>query len=471
MAENSGINRRRFLTQSGAIGVGAAAMASVNRWTNAQEKVVGANDRVRVAVVGCRKRGKDHVKMFPKVPEYMPGMPQVTVAAICDVDEAVIAERLASIEKEKQPKPDTYSDVRKLLEDKNIDAVTVATPHHWHALVAIWAMQAGKDVYVEKPCSHNWWEGRQLIRAAKHYNRVIQHGTQSRSSSSCIEAINHLHNGLIGEAYLGRGICYKKRPSIGHTPPSPVPAGVDYNLWTGPAPEKPFTKNRFHYNWHWLWETGNGDVGNQGVHQIDISRWGLGVGFPNKISAMGGHFINDDDYETYNTIACMFQYDLPGGKRKMIELEVRHGITNQEAEIGTPKMKDPDKGPNSIGNIFYGANGYLVLGDADIGCPYLAYLGPEMKEGPSAHQGGSRYHFSNFIKAMISRKKEDITATIEDGHISATMCHLANASYRLGRTLNFDPDKEEVIGDDEANRLLRDADRGYRAPFVIPENF
>ena len=471
MAENSGINRRRFLTQSGAIGVGAAAFASANRWTNAQEKVVGANDRVRMAVVGCRKRGKDHVKMLPKVPEYAPGMPQVTVAAICDIDESVIAERLASIEKEKQPKPDTYSDVRKLLEDKNIDAVNIATPHHWHALVAIWAMQAGKDVYVEKPCSHNWWEGRQLCRAAKHYNKIVQHGTQARSSESCNEAMKHLHDGLIGEVYLARGLCYKIRPSIGHTPPSPVPAGVNYEMWTGPAPEKPFTKNHFHYNWHWFWAYGNGDVGNQGVHQIDMARWGLGVTFPNKVSAMGGHFCYDDDQETPSTLACTFQYDLPGGKRKMLEFEVRGNITHREAEIGTEKMGSGSQGPNSIGNIFYGSNGYLALGDEDTANAYQAYLGPEMKEGPKGHKGGFRYHLVNFIKALQSRKKEDLNCPIEEGHISSTLAHLANASYRLGRTLNFDPEKEEVIGDDEANRLLRDGDRGYRAPYVIPENF
>jgi predicted dehydrogenase len=471
MANNSEMSRRRFLATSGTIGVGAAALTTVSPWTNAKAKVLGANESIRIAVCGCRGRGKDHIKMFPSVPEYLPGMPPVTVAAICDVDQNVIAQRMTEIEQRGQEKPQVYSDIRKLLEDNSIDAVTIATPHHWHALAAIWSMQAGKHVYVEKPCSHNWWEGRQLCRAAEHNNRLVQHGTQARSSPSAHEAMEHLRNGLIGEIYMARGLCYKRRNSIGHTPPSPVPAGVDYNLWTGPAPEHAFTKNKFHYNWHWFWAFGNGDIGNQGVHQVDMARRGLGVALPNKITATGGHFVHDDDQETPNLLSCNFQYDLPGGKRKIIEFEVRNWITHREADIGTPKIGENANGPNSIGNIFYGSNGYMAVGDEDSGNAYQAYLGPEMNEGPHAHEGGSRYHFSNFIKALVSGKQEDLTAPIEEGHISATMCHLANASYRLGRTLNFDPEKEEVIGDDEANRLLREEDRGYRAPFVIPENF
>ena len=393
------------------------------------------------------------------------------MVAICDIDESILAQRMADIEKRGQEKPQTYNDIRKLLEDKSIDAVTVATPHHWHTLVSIWALQAGKHVYVEKPCSHNWWEGRQLCRAAKHYNKLVQHGTQTRSSPSANEAIKHVRDGLIGDVYLARGLCYKRRDSIGHTPPSPVPAGVNYEMWTGPAPEHPFTKNQFHYNWHWFWAYGNGDVGNQGVHQVDIARWGLGVTFPNKVSAMGGHFVHDDDQETPNILSCTFQYDLPGGKRKMIEFEVRNWISHHEAGIGTSEVGDDGNGPNTIGNIFYGSNGYLALGDEDTGNAYQAYLGPEMKAGPKAHEGGSRYHFANFVKAVHSGKKEDLNCPIEEGHISSTLAHLANASYRLGRTLNYDPDKEEVIGDDEANVLLRDGDRGYRAPYVIPETF
>lgn len=461
MSLNRAINRRQFIATSGKIGIGVAALAGVRSWA-AAPRIIGANERIRLAVCGVRKRGFDHVRLFSQIPN-------VSVEAICDIDENLLRERLAKMEELKLPKPKTYTDVRKLLEDPSIDAVCIATPHHWHSLIAIWAMQAGKDVYVEKPCSHNWWEGRQLIRAAKRYNRIVQHGTQTRSSTSAKEAIAHVRKGLIGEVYLAKGLCYKRRNSIGHTPVEPVPAGVNYDLWTGPAPVHPFTRNRFHYNWHWFWEYGNGDLGNQGVHQVDIARWGLGVGFPNKVTTIGGHFVNDDDQETPNTLMCAFQFDLPGGKRKMIEFEVRHGITNREADIGTEKMGSGNQGPNVIGNIFYGADGYLALGDEDTGNAYQAWLGPDMKAGPSGHQGGSRYHFGNFIEVLRSRKQEDLNGPIEEGHISCTLVHLANASYRLGRTLNFDPVKEEVIGDAEANRLLRDADRGYRKGFRIPE--
>jgi predicted dehydrogenase len=446
MKSVSDISRRGVLAQ-------AAGLALSGR-------ILGANDRVRIGVCGVRKRGWDHVRQFSK-------LPNVEVAAVCEVDENVLNGRLRDMEKLQLAKPATYIDVRKLMEDKSIDAISIATTHSWHALIAIWACQAGKDVYVEKPCSHNWWEGRQLISAAKKYNRIMQHGTQARSRQSAVEAMKRLHEGVIGDMYLARGLCYKRRNTIGHTPAEPTPPGVHYDLWTGPAPLRPFTRNRFHYNWHWFWDTGNGDLGNQGVHQLDVARWGLGVTFPNKVSAIGGHFVFDDDQETPNTLNCAFQYDLPGGKRKMIEFGVRHWITNREAEIGTGYMYSHGQGPNSIGDIFYGSNGYLAIGDEDVLNGYRTYIGPDMTPGPTAHMGGD--HFANFIDVVRSRKKEDLHAPIEEAHISCTLVHLANASYRLGRTLNFDPETEKVIGDEEADRLLRGENRGYRKPFVIPE--
>ena len=451
MEYSSAQTRRDFLAATGA---GTLGLAGAGR-------VLGANDRVRVAVCGVRKRGWDHVRQFAK-------LPNVEVAAICEVDENVTNARLRDMEKLKLPKPATYVDVRKMLEDKSIDAVSIATPTSWHALIAVWACQAGKDVYVEKPCSHNWWEGRQIIQAKNKYNRVVQHGTQGRSRESGREAIEKLHSGVIGELYLARGLCYKRRPTIGHTPSGPTPAGVHYDLWTGPAPLREFTKNRFHYNWHWFWDTGNGDLGNQGIHQVDMARNALQVGFPNKVSAMGGHMVFDDDQETPNILSCTFQYDLPGGKRKMIEFSVRGWISNREAEIGTEYMYSHGQGDNSIGDIFFGSNGYMAIGDEDVLNGYRTYVGPDMKPGPTGHAGGD--HFANFIDVVRSRKMADLHAPIEEGHISCTLVHLANASYRLGRTLNFDPKTEQVIGDKEANRLLRDGDRGYRKPFLIPEN-
>src|SRR5580704_10321046 len=321
-AETMSIERREFLKTTGrAVTVGAAALALGG-------KILGANDRVRVAICGVRGRGGDHIKGF----EHVQG---VEIAALCDADENVSARRLDEIEKAGFKRPQSYFDIRKLLENKEIDAISIATPNHWHSLMGIWGCQAGKDIYVEKPCSHNWFEGRQLVRAVKKYNRICQHGSQSRSNPGMIEAIHHLSDGTIGDVYMARALCYKWRPSIGHATEEPVPAGVHYDLWTGPAPFKPFTRNRFHYNWHWIWDTGNGEVGNQAIHEIDIARWGLGVGFPVSVSAMGGHFMFDDDQETPNTLNATFYFDDANGKRKMMELEVRHWITNHEAEIGT----------------------------------------------------------------------------------------------------------------------------------------
>jgi predicted dehydrogenase len=277
-----------------------------------------------------------------------------------------------------------------------------------------------------------------------------------------IEAIAHLRKGTFGDVYLARGICFKRRDTIGRTPAEPVPAGVNYDLWTGPAPAKPFTRNRFHYNWHWIWETGNGDLGNQGIHQLDAARWGLGVTFPTRVSAIGGHFMFDDDQQTPNTLSCAFEFDQTGGRRKMLEFEVRHWITNKEAGLGHGLFSRH----NSIGSIFYGSKGYLAAGNEDA-FSYDSWLGPDEAPGPRGKSGSD--HFGNFISCVRSRQAADLNAPIQEGHISCALVHLANASYRLGRALTFDPETQRVVGDDEANRLLADADRGYRPPFVVPD--
>ena len=462
-------SRRQFL--QGALGAAAGGLVFVTR----PERVLGANDRVRVAVVGLHGRGFDHVRNYAQIPN-------VEIAALCDVDENVLRERLSQMEKMKLPRPATFGDIRKLLEDKSIDAVSLATPNHWHSLMGIWACQAGKDAYVEKPCSHNLWEGRKLVEAAKRYDRIVQHGTQIRSSAALRDGIQKIHKGLIGEVYMARGLCFKWRDTIGHAPVELVPTGVNYDFWTGPAPMHQFTHNRFHYNWHWFWYYGNGDLGNQGVHQVDVARWGLGVGFPNKVTAIGGHFMFDDDQETPNDLSCVFEFDLPGGQRKMITFEVRHWITNHEAEIGTPALgtsepppgaAHPKLGPqagshNTVGDIFYGSKGYFSTGDEDA-CTYRTWLGPGLEPGPTTQAGHELDHFRNFVECVVSRKKENLNAPIEEGYISAGLVHLANASYRLGRTLNFNPQTQQVLGDEEADVLLRDGDRGYRAPYEVPE--
>ena len=467
------INRRDFLKSGARAGAGLAALGGLTLLPH-PERVFGANDRVRVGVVGLHGQGWAHVEEYSKIPT-------VEIAAVCDVDENVLNQRLAEMARMNLAKPTTYVDIRKMLDDKSVDAVSIATPNHWHSLMGIWACQAGKDVYVEKPCSHNLWEGRQLVQAAQKYNRVVQHGTNSRSGDAIQEGIQKMRDGLIGDLYLSRGLCFKWRNTIGHAAEAPVPPGVHYDLWTGPAPLKPFTKNRFHYNWHWIWDTGNGDLGNQGIHEVDVARWGLGVGFPNKASAVGGHFMFDDDQETPNTLNCAFEFDLPDGKRKMLEFEVRHWISNHEADIGTPAFgggevpaalgnaQEPQRkrrGPqNTIGNIFYGSKGYVAMNGYDA---YKSWLGEDQEPGPHAERGGNNW--ANFIDCVRSRKKEDLNAPIEEGHISCALVHLANASYRLGRTINFNPDTQMAINDDEANLLLRDGGRGYRAPYTVPEN-
>jgi predicted dehydrogenase len=468
-------SRRDFLKITGAGVATTALTASASSYAG----ILGANDRVRVAVCGVRGRGNDHIHGFSRVPG-------TELAALCDIDENVTQQRLLEIEKMGLSKPKSYVDVRKLLEDKEIDAISIAAPNHWHSLMAIWACQAGKDVYVEKPCSHNCFEGRQLVRAVKKYNRICQHGSQSRSNPGMIEAIHHLSDGTIGDVYMARALCYKWRPSIGRATPEAVPAGVNYDLWTGPAPLKPFTRNRFHYNWHWIWDTGNGEVGNQAIHEIDIARWGLGVGFPVSVSAMGGHFMFDDDQETPNTLHATLCFDSAPGKRKMMELEVRHWITNHEAEIGSgaygastvppagitadaskkPADKQQSLGPkdaktNTVGNLFYGSKGYLAIDGYD---SYKTWLTDQAEPGPHGKASGD--HYANFVDCVRSRRAEDIHSPIEEAHISTTLVHLVNASYRLGRTLRFDPRQEQVIGDDEANRLLRGT---YRPPYVVPE--
>src|SRR5579864_4278681 len=446
MSDDSQLSRRSFL-KGGAAGLAAVGSTA---FLSRPERILGANDRVRVAVCGVHGRGMDHVRNYAKIPN-------VEIAAVCDIDENIMRERVATMEKRGIPKPATFFDVRKLLEDKSIDAISIATPNHWHSLLGIWACQAGKDVYVEKPCSHNIFEGRQLVRAAEKYNRIVQHGTNSRSGVAVREAVEKMREGLIGEVYMARGLCFKWRDTIGRKPEEAVPAGVDYNLWTGPAPLHAFTRNRFHYNWHWFWDYGNGDIGNQGIHEMDIARWGLGVKYPTRVSAMGGHFMFDDDQQTPNSMVANFEFD-EGGKKKMLVFEVRHWMTNHEAGIGEGGKK---KDSNTVGNTFYGSKGYLAI---DGYGQYKTWLGREQEPGPARNEDGNNW--ANFIEAVRSRKQSDLNAPIEEGFRSTVLVHLANISYRLGRTLEFDAQNLSCKGDPEATRMFT---RQYRAPFVVPE--
>ena len=429
------MNRRNFLLSS----------------TLASQAVFGTpSNTIRVACVGLRGRGRHHLATYS-------GMPDVEVAALCDVDESVLAARVKDLEDKGKKKPALFTDFRKLLEDKSIDAVSIATPNHHHALQTIWACQAGKDVYVEKPCTHNMFEIRQIVAAARKYNRIVQQGSQSRTSPSLKDAMQKMREGLIGDIYMARGLCFKWRPTIGKAEAEAPPPGVNYDLWLGPAPKRQFSKTRFHYKWHWWWDYGNGDLGNQGIHELDIARWGLGVRYPTRISAIGSHFMFDDDQETPNTLNVAYEFN-DGGKRKMMVFDVRHWMTNHEAGI---QNSDADPGnPNTIGNIFYGSKGYLTV---DGYAKYATYLGKEQQAGPSGNRGGN--HFANFLDAVRSRKSSELNAEIEEGAISTALVHLANISYRVGRTLQFDEKTFTCVGDPEATRMFT---RNYRAPFVVP---
>ncbi len=428
-------------------------MSSVAAGTAAlrSSSLASPNDTVRVACVGVRGQGRAHIAHYSK-------MANVEIAAICDIDESILNARLSDVEKMGKKRPAAYTDLRKLLEDKSIDAISIATPNHNHTLQVVWACQAGKDVYVEKPCSHDMFEAQQIVAAAQKYNRLVQHGTNCRSGIAR-EAVQKLSEGVIGDVYMSRGLCFKWRDTIGRKPVEPVPAGVHYDLWLGPAPLHEFTRNRFHYNWHWFWEYGNGDLGNQGIHQVDVARWGLGVKYPTKVSAMGGHFMFDDDQETPNTIVATYEFDV-AGKKKFMEFEVRHWMTNHEAGINETGA---GKEVNTVGAIFYGSKGYMAVTDEDH-ATYYTFLGREQQPGPSGHDQGNNW--ANFIDALRTRKHSDLNAPIEEGAISTTLVHLANISYRLGRTLNFDADSYSCVGDAEANAMFR---RKYCEPFVVPE--
>ncbi|HNR06365.1 MAG TPA: Gfo/Idh/MocA family oxidoreductase [Saprospiraceae bacterium] len=401
-------------------------------------RAFGANERVRVAVIGFNSRGKDHISNFMK-------LANVEVAGLCDVDKKVLQSTAADFEKKYGKKPKIAQDMRTLFDDKDIDAVSIATPNHWHALATVWACQAGKDVYVEKPASHDFNEGRIMIRAAEKYQRIVQNGIQLRSSAAIQEAIQHLRNGLIGNVYMARGVVFKWRPDIGDKGNSPVPEGLDWNLWQGPAAERPFSENYVHYNWHWFWDYGNGDIGNQGAHEIDLCTWGLDVGFPDEVSCTGGKFLWKDCKETPEVLSATFKYPKAG---KLIQFEVRPWMTNREDEL-------------EVGNIFYGDKGYMTVNWYD---DYKTFLGQKREPGPSRKAGGD--HYLNFIEAVRSRDKSKLNGPIETGHVSAGISHLANISYRLDRSLKFDPKNEKFIDDAEANQMLS---RKYRAPFELSE--
>jgi predicted dehydrogenase len=361
------------------------------------------NERLSVAVIGVRGQGNSHLVAYSTRKDTL-------VTYVCDADREVGERRAAETgERQQSHTPKYVQDLREVFDDPAVDCVSTATPNHWHALVSIWAMQNGKDVYVEKPVSHNVSEGRRMVETARKYQRICQTGTQCRSMAGTIQAIEYVKAGKIGQVKVARGLCYKSRDSIGPKGEYPVPASVDYNLWLGPAPRQPSRRRQFHYDWHWFWDFGNGDLGNQGIHQMDIARWGLGVDTLSKgVVSYGGRLGYEDAGETANTQTIIHNY----GDKSLV-FEVR----------GLPT--DPLRGAR-VGVIFEGSEGYVVLTDYDGGAAF----------DPSGKMvtvfKGSGDHFGNFLAAVRSRRHEDLHADIEEGHLSSALCHLGNISYRLG---------------------------------------
>ncbi|HET6247645.1 MAG TPA: Gfo/Idh/MocA family oxidoreductase [Tepidisphaeraceae bacterium] len=481
------ISRRRLLQGSAA----AAAAVGISRFTAlSYGQIVGSNNDIRIAVIGFNGRGNSHIDAWRKIKG-------VRLVGLCDADKAVLErgyKRVMAKAPANQPatqpskaatselhasaappRIEKYSDLRKLLDNKDIDAISTATPNHWHALVTVWGCQAGKDVYVEKPTCHEIWEGRQAVDAARKYNRIVQAGTQSRSSRSLTEAVEWIQAGNLGKIKIARGLCYKRRGSIGKLVGEPkVPETVDLDLWCGPSPlEKPH-REHFHYDWHWFWQTGNGDIGNQGIHQMDVARWGLGKNelAPSVIS-VGGRFGYDDDGQTPNT-----QYAIHNYGDSLLIFEVRGLPTHP----GSPRMDryrpsilakldakaDPSKSGSttksssagkgkaegeSVGTVIECENGFLSVPAEDTNSGTTAYdnKGEEIRKfnekGGKAEPHFQGDHFANFIDAVRSRKVSDLHADIEKGFLSSALCHTSNISYRLGQKADPDAIKAAMKAD------------------------
>lgn len=454
------MTKRREFIQKSILGTAGMAIGGMGFSAKSYASIIGANDRVNVAVIGIHGMGQNHIQGYSKLKD-------VRVAALCDVDSNLFNEQIKKYFTDKAlASPKVYTDLRKLYEDKDIDAVSVTTPNHWHTLASIWAIQAGKHVSVEKPCCHNFNEGRKLVEAAEKYKVIVQDGAEQRSNPCAQSMAEFLHTGKLGEVYMAKGLCYKWRNTIGKTPEEPVPAGVDYDLWLGPAPKRPFSKNRFHYNWHWNWDYGNGDMGNQGVHEMDIARWGLGVTLPTRISAVGGHFMFDDDQQTPNDLITVFEFPNPegaGDKKKILQFEVRHWITNREGINSENPQQDNTymvSSDNTVGNLFFGSKGFMTKNVNE----WQAFM--EKERAPGEKGTGLGDHYADFISAIRANDQKLAKGDIREGFYSCALIHLGNISYRLGRSLGFDPVKMKFINDPEADAMLT---RQYREPFVVPE--
>jgi len=475
----SNITRRQFLEDSILAAAAVATASSPNPLWAAEQRAAGANDKITVAIIGCGIRGKQHASELAKLAD-------CDIAYVCDPDRDRAAEVASDLAAKSRPQPKAVQDLRVILDDKSVAAVFIATPNHWHALAAVWAMQAGKDVYVEKPVCHNISEGRRIVQVARKLGRICQGGTQNRSNGALAEAIKYMHDGKLGEVKLARSIVYGRRDSIGGPGQYEIPANVDYNLFAGPAPMSPLTRPKFHYDWHWFWNTGNGELGNNNIHSTDICRWGLGVtGLGRAVLSYGGRLGYTDAGETPNTQVVIHDF---GGKT----------IVTETRGLKTEPFNANFKG----GWIFFGTEG-IISGES-----LFDLEGKLVRTFP----GKTESHFANFLSAVRSRKVRELNADILEGHQSTALCHVGNISYRLGhpsspgeiqkqlaqlkvhddvletfeRTrkhlvennvdldkskltlgplLRLDSDKERFVDNSMANALLT---RDYRKPFVVP---
>jgi predicted dehydrogenase len=484
------LTRRRFV-QLAAAGLGAAA-GGINAdfviaGTKSSGKVVGANEKVRVAICGIHGRGGDHIKEYVK-------MPDVEIAYLVDPDSTQFASRLKSIERANGDKPKCIPDLRKALDDKELDAVSIATPNHWHTLLTIWGCQAGKNVYVEKPCSHTLFEGRKCVEAAAKYGVVVQHGTQQRSDKKRAAEIAALHAGKWGKLQVSKAYVCKPRWSIGFKPDEPAPSTLNFDHWIGPSKMRPFNRNLVHYNWHWNWDFGNGEIGNQGVHQCDVAHWSVGpdATLPTRVWSLGGRLAYEDQGQTPNMQLAVYEF---GDVTVVIEVRGLVAKRNADGDVGFPQK---------VSNEFYTSDGMVL-------------------DGKFHPKGGGKEHdvavepvhltpggaFGSFIHCVRNRAPQEVNAPILRAHYSAALCHLANISYRLGkevpfsqepegmsnpqiaesfdvikknlkaagvnldktnyrmgRTLTIDPKTERFVGDPEADKMLTVE---YRPPYVVPE--
>ena len=465
--------RREFIKQT-AIGTAGIAIGGIGFSPKSYASIIGANDRINLALIGIRNQGSVHISNWCS----MKDSHNVLLKVLCDVDEQLFSSRTKMVSDKIGIKPATEWDLRKVIDNKEIDAVSIVMPNHWHALAAIWAAQAGKHVYVEKPASHNIWEGRKMIEAARKYNVRMQVGCNNRASNNVREAIKFLHDGGIGELFLARALCFKARDSYGMSKDSTPPPTFHYDLWLGPAPYRPYNEKRSHYNWHWYWDTGNGDTGNTGPHQLDIARWGLSKNeHPVSVYSAGGLYgLRKDDCEPYNnctpgtkvygdveayghdktsqetpnTQTAVYKYN----DGTMLEFEVRGRYTNHEGSTG-----------QEVGNLFFGSEGWLEI----YGNTWKAFRRRERQAFAGSKEGGPKQTstlYTNFIDAVRAGKDEVLQCDIHEGFYSTALPHLANISYRVGRSLNFMGEYEKFANDPEADAYLT---RIYRKPYVVPE--